>query len=158
MLWMLIQNVFMTISDIRRIFATQDRQQMERMARKILTQNRTHEYMHELSQYANEFSDLLSRNAEADKDYLALVYILAEHLKEIESGACACSIIYKPMYNSPERLGGILEILDEKLLTEDYAIYTHTRCLACGKEFESKCYESGLGQKVVWGEYKPATS
>jgi hypothetical protein len=148
----------MHITEIRRIFATRDKRQIEMMARKILTQGRSHAYMHELRQYANEFNDLLSITAPADKEYLALVYILAEHLKELNRGACACSIIYKPMYNSPERLGGILEILHEKFIAEDYCIYMRSRCLACRNEYESKNYESGFGQKVIWSEYKPCTS
>jgi hypothetical protein len=157
LLLILIYNLLMLITDIRRIFAIRDRQQIEMMARKILTQNRSHAYMHELSQHADEFSNLLKTTAAENREYLALVYILAEHLTEIQSGACACSIIWKPMYNTPEPLNGILEVLDEKLADDHYSIYTHTRCLGCRKEFVSRSYESGFGQKVVWGNYRPTT-
>ena len=74
-------------------------------------------------------------------------------MKEIDSGACACTIVGKDMFNSPERLDGILKILDEKVNIEEYSIWTHSKCLACGKEYESKMVESGFGQKVIWNVY-----
>jgi hypothetical protein len=142
----------MDIIEIRKIFNTGDQQQMEMMARIILVNGRSHEYMQRLSHYADEFKELLSMTDPESKDYLALVYILAEHLKEVNNGACACSIVKKPMYNSPERLSGILEILDEKLNVDNYGISVHCRCLACGKEYDSTTVESGFGQKVIWNE------
>lgn len=144
--------------EIQNILYTGNQQQLEMMARKILTRNRSHKYMRELSQHADEFQDMLLRIECKDKDYLALVYILAEHLIEIKSGACACSIIEKPMYNSPERLGGILEILSEAFVAEDYSVRTHSRCLACRKEYESRMFESGFGQKIIWRAYQSKNS
>ena len=144
----------MNIAEIRKTLRHGDNQQLELMAREILCRGRSHEYMKDLSRYANEFDDLLLRIGAEDQDYLALVYILAGHLIEIRSGICACSIIQKPMYNSPERLGGILEIIGEKFVKKDYSVHTHSRCLACGKEYESKTVESGFGQKVIWSEYR----
>jgi hypothetical protein len=127
------------------------------MARNILVHGRSHEYMQRLSHYAGEFKELLSMTNPENKDYLALDYILAEHLKEVNSGACACSIVKKPMYNSPERLSGILEILDEKPDVENYGIRVHSRCLACGKAYESIMVESGFGQKVIWKDLPHAS-
>lgn len=147
----------MDIIEIRKIFNTGDQQQIEQMARNILVHGRSHEYMRRLSHIADEFNDLLSMTNPESKDYLALVYILAEHLKEVNNGACACSIVKKPMYNSPERLSGILEILDEKTDVENYGIRVHSRCLACGKAYESTTVESGFGQKVIWNDFPHAT-
>lgn len=147
----------MDIIGIRNIFNTGDQQQIEMMARTILVNGRSHDDMQSLSRYADEFNHLLSTTNPKDKDYLALVYILAEHLKEMNNGACACSIVKKPMYNSPERLSGILEILGEKPEVENYGIRVHSRCLACGKEYESIMVESGFGQKVIWNERPHAT-
>ena len=143
----------MLITEIEKIFKTGDQQQIEMMARRILTQGRSHSFMQDLSQYAEEFSDLLSKTDPEAKDYLALVYILAEHLKEIKEGACACSIIQKAMYNDPERLNGILEILNERFIVEEYGIVIYSKCLACGKEYKSKTLDSGFGQKVIWNEH-----
>ena len=140
----------MNIIEIRKIFNNGDRQQIEMMARNILVHGRSHEDMQRLSHYADEFKELLSMTDPENKDYLALVYLLAEHLKEVNNGACACSIVKKPMYNSPERLSGILEILDEKQDDENYGVHVHTKCLACSKEYESTAVESGFGQKVIW--------
>ena len=142
----------MNITEVRKTLNHGDKQQLELMARGILTYGRSHQYMNDLSCYANEFNDLLSRLNGEDKDYLALLYLLVEHLNEIKSGSCACSIVKKPMYNSPERLVGILEILDETFIPKDYSLRIHSRCLACGKEYESKMVESGFGQKVIWSE------
>jgi hypothetical protein len=142
----------MLITEIEKIFKTGDQQQIEMMAREILTRGRSHAFMQDLSQYAEEFSDLMSKTDPEAKDYLALVYILAEHLKEIEGGACACSIIQKAMYNSPERLNGILEVLDERFNVKEYCIIIYSKCLACSKEYESKTFDSGFGQKVIWKE------
>jgi hypothetical protein len=150
----------MLITEIERIFETKDQQQIEMMARQILTQGRSHALMQNLSQHADEFSDLLSKTDPEAKDYLALVYILAEHLKEIKEGACACSIIQKAMYNSPERLSGILEVLDERFIEKEYSIVIYSKCLACSKEYVSKTIDSGFGQKVLWNErpFKSQTS
>lgn len=142
----------MHITEIKKIFKTGDQQQLEMMARGILTKGRSHSFMKDLSQYAEEFSDLLSKTNPEAKDNLALVYILAEHLKEIKEGACACSIIQKAMYNSPERLNGILEVLDERFIEKEYCIIIYSKCLACSKEYESKTFDSGFGQKVIWNE------
>ena len=142
----------MDIIEIRKIFNTGNRQQTEMMARSILVNGRSHEDMQNLSTHAGEFNDLLLTTSPKDKDYLALVYILAEHLQEIKNGACACSIIKKAMFNSPGRLGGILETLDEKWDAQNYNLRVHSRCLACGKEYESTEVESGFGQKVIWKE------
>lgn len=142
----------MHITEIEKIFKTGDQQQIEMLARGILTKGRSHAFIQDLSQYAEEFSDLLSKIDPEAKDYLALVYILAEHLKEIKEGACACSIVHKAMYNTPDRLSGILEVLDERFIIEEYSIIIHSKCLACGKEYESKTFDSGFGQKVVWNE------
>lgn len=142
----------MEIEDIRKVFDTGDKQQVEMMARGILTRGRSHEYMHDLSKYAKEFHELLLANYPYERDYLALVHILAEHLIEISNGACACSIVFKPMYNSPNRLAGILEILTENFKKEEYCILVNSRCLACGREYESKTFESGFGEKVTWAE------
>ena len=147
----------MDIIEIRKIFNTRDQQQIEMMARNILVHGRSHEYMQSLSHYADEFKELLSMTNPESKDYLALVYILAEHLKEVNNGACACSIVKKPMYNSPERLGGILEILDEKPEVENYGIRVHSRCLACSNEYESTTVDSGFGQKVIWNDLPHAS-
>lgn len=147
----------MDIIEIRKIFKTGDQQQIEQMARNILAHGRSHEYMRRLSLITNEFNDLLSMTNPESKDYLALVYILAEHLKEVNNGACACSIVKKSMYNSPERLSGILEILDEKTDVENYGIRVHSRCLACGKAYESITVESGFGQKVIWNDLPHAS-
>jgi hypothetical protein len=142
----------MLITEIEKIFKTGDQQQIEMMARGILMHGRSHAFMQDLSQYAEEFSDLLSKTDPEAKDYLALVYILAEHLKEIKEGACACSVIQKAMYNSPERLNGILKVLDERFIVEEYCIIIYSKCLACSKDYESKTFDSGLGQKVIWNE------
>jgi hypothetical protein len=142
----------MLITEIEKIFKTRDQQQIEMMARRILTQGRSHTFMQDLSQYAEQFNDLLSKTDPEAKDYLALVYILAEHLKEIKEGVCPCSIIHKPMYNSPERLNGILEVLDERFIAKEYCIIIYSKCLACSKEYESKTFESVFGQKVIWNE------
>jgi hypothetical protein len=142
----------MLITEIEKIFETGDQQQIEMMARRILTQGRSHTFMQDLSQYAEHFNALLSKTDPEAKDYLALVYILAEHLKEIKEGACPCSIIQKPMYNSPERLNGILEVLDERFIVEKYCIIIYSKCLACSKAYESRTFESGFGQKVIWNE------
>jgi len=139
-------------TEIEKIFNTGDSQQIEMMSRKILSHGRTHAFMGALSEHADELSKLLSMTDPEDKDYLVLVYILAQHLKEIKSGACACSIVKKPMYNSPERLDGILEILEEKNDVEAWRITILSRCLACGKEYESESFEYGHGQKVDWRE------
>jgi len=144
----------MNIAEIRKTLRYGNNQQLELMARGILCRGRSHGDMKDLSHYANEFNDVRSRIDAEDQDYLALVFILTAHLNEMKNGACACSIIQKPMYNSPERLGGILEIIEEKFVEKDYIVYTHSRCLACGKEYESKTVESGLGQKVIWSEYR----
>ncbi|WP_208110928.1 hypothetical protein [Pedobacter duraquae] len=122
------------------------------MARTILTRGRSHADMKELSRHASEFNDKLLRIENKDQDYLALLFILAQHLNEINLGSCACSIVEKPMYNSPERLEGILEILSETFNEKEYAVCIHSRCLACGKEYESKMVDSGFGQKVIWKE------
>ncbi|SMD38332.1 hypothetical protein SAMN04488029_3752 [Reichenbachiella faecimaris] len=143
----------MDIEEIEKIFNTGERQQIEMMARNILVHGRTHEYMKSLSLYSERFSHLLSQTNSGDKEYLTLVYILSEHLNELSSGACACSIVDKPMFNSPDRLTGILEILEEKLDPKEYSIWNHSRCLSCGNEYESKCVESGFGQKVLWNKY-----
>ena len=142
----------MVINEIEKIFKTGDQQQIEMMARRILTQGRSHSFMQDLSQYAEEFSDLLSKTDPEAKDYLALVYILAEHLKEIKEGACACSIIQKAMYNDPKRLEGILEVLDERFIVEEHCIVIYSKCFACSKNYESKTFDSGFGQKVIWNE------
>ncbi|RZK24543.1 MAG: hypothetical protein EOO43_07435 [Flavobacterium sp.] len=142
----------MVITEIEKIFKTGNQQQIEMMARRILTQGRSHMFMQDLSQYAVQFNDLLSKTDPEAKDYLALVHILAEHLKEIKEGACPCSIIQKAMYNNPERLNGILEVLDERFIVEEYCIIIYSKCLACSKEYESKILESGLGQTVIWNE------
>jgi hypothetical protein len=147
----------MDMIEIRKIFNTGNQQQIEMMARNILVHGRSHEYMQRLSHYADEFKELLSMTNPESKDYLALVYILAEHLKEVNNGACACSIVKKPMYNSPERLSGILEILDEKTDVKNYGIRVHSRCLACSKDYESTTVESGFGQKVIWNDLPHAT-
>jgi len=142
----------MLITEIEKIFKTGDQQQIEMMARRILTQGRSHAYMQDLSQYAEEFNDRLSKTDPEAKDYLALVYILAEHLKEIKEGACACSIIQKAMYNDPKRLEGILEVLDERFIVEEHCIVIYSKCFACSKNYESKTFDSGFGQKVIWNE------
>lgn len=129
------------------------RQELELMARAILTRGRSHGDMKELSRHASEFNDKLLRIENKDQDYLALLFILTEHLNEINLGSCACSIVEKPMYNSPERLEGIVEILSETFNEKEYAICIHSRCLACGKEYESKMVDSGFGQKVIWKQY-----
>ncbi|RZJ87238.1 MAG: hypothetical protein EOO20_16540 [Chryseobacterium sp.] len=144
----------MTVAEVRKTLTHGDTQQLELMARGILTRGRSHAYMKELSDYANEFSDLLLRLEPEDRDYLALVYILAEHLNDIKGGACACSIINKPMFNSPERMNGILEILSQTFIEKLNTESIHSRCLACGKEYESKTVESGFGQKVIWTAYQ----
>ena len=142
----------MLITEIEKIFKTGDQQQIEMMARRILTRGRSHTFMQDLSQYAEQFNDLLSKTDPEAKDYLALVYILAEHLKEIKEGACPCSIIQKAVYNNPGRLNGILEVLDERFIVQEYCTIIYSRCLACCKEYESKTFESGFGQKVIWNE------
>lgn len=144
----------MEIVEIRRIFSSGNLQQLEMMARAILTNGRSHEYVLNLSQHANEFNTLLSAIDKKHKEYLALVYILAEHLCEVKGGACACSIVQKPMFNSPERLTGILEILSETFVAESYSVNIYSRCLACGKEYGSRLVESGFGQKVTWIVYR----
>ena len=128
-------------------------QQLELMARGILTRGRSHADMKELSRHASEFNDKLLKIEQKDQDYLALLFILTQHLNEINLGSCACSIVEKPMYNSPERLEGILEILSETFNEKEYVVGIHSRCLACAKEYESKLVESGFGQKVIWKEY-----
>lgn len=140
----------MDIAEVRKTLYHGDKEELEMMARAILTHGRSHQYMKDLSHYANEFNDLILRLNGEDKDYLALVYLLAEHLNEIKSGSCACAIVQKPMYNSPERLSGILEILEETLINKDYSVCIHSRCLACGKEYKYSMVESGFGQKVIW--------
>jgi|GEM_PF-5869381 len=147
----------MDIIEIRKIFNTGDQQQIELMARNILVHGRSHEYMQNISYYADGINILLSMTNPESKDYLALVYILAEHLKEVNNGACACSIVKKPMYNSPERLSGILEILDEKPDVKNYVVRVHSRCLACGRAYESTTVESGFGQKVIWKDLPHAS-
>jgi hypothetical protein len=140
----------LTITEIETIFKSGNRQQIEMMARGILVHGRSHQDMHELSRHAERVNYLLSQTNPADKEYLALVYILADHLTDLQQGACACTIINKPMYNSPDRLAGILKILDEKFNTQEYSTWVHSRCLSCQKEYESVMVESGFGQKVIW--------
>ncbi|TDO23796.1 hypothetical protein CLV32_0081 [Pedobacter duraquae] len=142
----------MNIAEILKTLNNGTRQQLELMARTILTRGRSHADMKELSRHASEFNDKLLRIENKDQDYLALLFILAQHLNEINLGSCACSIVEKPMYNSPERLEGILEILSETFNEKEYAVCIHSRCLACGKEYESKMVDSGFGQKVIWKE------
>ncbi len=142
----------MDITEIEEIFQLGDRQKIEMMARKILCNGRTHNYMQELSRYAEKFNSLLSTTNPGEKEYLTLVSILCEHLNEINKGSCPCSIVEKSMFNSPDRLEGILKILDEKIDPEEYSIWWHSKCLSCGKKYESKQVESGFGQKVIWNE------
>ena len=92
-----------------------DRQKIEMMARNLLCHGRTHNYMQELSRHAEKISSLLSATNPEDKEYLTLVYMLSEHLNEINEGSCPCSIVEKSMFNSPDRLEGILKILEEKI-------------------------------------------
>jgi hypothetical protein len=143
----------LTITEIETIFQSGNRQQIEMMARNILVNGRSHQEMHQLSQHAERFSQLLAATNPADKQYLALVYILADHLTNLQHGACACTIINKPIYNSPDRLAGILDILDENFNAQEYSTWTHSRCLACRKEYESVMVESGFGQKVIWKQW-----
>jgi len=124
------------------------------MARGILVHGRSHHYMQELSKHAKKFSDLLSKTAMEDRDYFALVYILAEHLQDICEGACACSIIEKPMFNSPDRLDGILQILGEQINPVYNSLSVHSKCLACGSEYLAEVVDSGFGQKVLWKHYR----
>jgi hypothetical protein len=142
----------MDIVEIEKIFKSENRQKIEMMARNILVHGRTHKYMQELSQHSERFNYLLSTTAPEDKKYLSLVYILAEHLNEINRGACPCSIVEKPMFNSPDRLQGIMKIMDKKINYAEYSIWVHSKCLSCRKEYESKMVESGFGQKVIWNE------
>ena len=142
----------LTITEIETVFQSGNRQQIEMMARHILVHGRSHGQMHELSRHAEKFSRLLATTNPADRDYLALVYILAQHLTDIWHGACACSIVYQPMFNSPDRLTGILEIIEEEFDLLNYANKVHSKCLNCGREYESVMMESGFGQKVVWKE------
>ena len=58
------------------------------------------------------------------------------------------------MFNSPDRLTGILEIIEEEFDLVKYANKVHSKCLNCGKEYESVMMESGFGQKVVWKEMR----
>ena len=104
--------------------------------------------MRSLSKHATEYYILVA-NYPNERDYLALVYILAKHLVEINNGVGACSTVYKPTYNSPDRLAGILKILTENFIEKECCLLVHSRCLACKKEYESKTYESGFGQKVT---------
>ena len=46
------------------------------------------------------------------------------------------------------------EINEEKVNIEEYSIWTHSKCLACRKEYESIMVESGFGQKVIWNDYR----
>jgi len=143
----------MNIAEIENIFNSGDRQKIELMARAILVHGRPHHSMQELSKHAKKFSDLLSRTATEDREYLALVYILAEHLQEISEGACACSIVEKPMFNSPDRLDGILKVLGEQVNPVDNSLSVHSKCLACGSEYLAKVVDTGYGQKVFWKDY-----
>lgn len=142
----------MNINEIEEIFLLGDRQKIEMMARNLLCHGRTHNYMQELSRHAEKISSLLSATNPEDKEYLTLVYMLSEHLNEINEGSCPCSIVEKSMFNSPDRLEGILKILEEKIDLKEYSIWCHSKCLSCGKEYESKQVESGFGQKVIWNE------
>lgn len=142
----------MNIVEIEKIFNSKDRQQIEMMARNILVQGRTHKYMLELSKQSEKIKYLLSTTRSEDKKYLTLVYILADHLNDLNNGACPCSIVEKPMFNSPNRLDGILEILDQRINQKEHSTWTHSKCLECKRDYESKEIESGFGQKVIWNE------
>lgn len=143
----------MNIVEIEAVFNSGDRQKIELMARTILVRGRSHHFMQELSKHAKKFRDLLSKTPMEDRDYFALVYILAEHLQEISNGACACSIVEKPMFNSPDRLDGILVVLDERVNPLYNSLSVHSKCLACGSEYLSEVIDSGFGQKVIWKDY-----
>ena len=108
--------------------------------------------MHDLSVHAERFNEFLRQTDPKDQDYLALVYILGEHLTDIKNGICACSIVTKDMYNAPEDLNGILEIIETDAGTEAYPHRVVSKCLGCGKTYESKEVEWGHGQKVYWTE------
>jgi hypothetical protein len=142
----------LSITEIETVFQSGNRQQIEMMARNILVHGRSHRQMHELSRHAEKFSRLLATTNPADRDYLALVYIMAQHLIDICHGACACSIVYQPMFNSPDRLTGILEVIEEEFDLVNYVDRVYSKCLHCGKKYESVMMESGFGQKVVWKE------
>ena len=73
----------LTITEIETVFRSGNRQQIEMMARHILVHGRSHQQMHELSRHAEKFNQLLATINPADRDYLALVYILAQHLTDI---------------------------------------------------------------------------
>jgi hypothetical protein len=144
--------LMITFAEIASIVSTSDIRQIEMMARHILVNGRSHQDMQQLSRHADEFGTLLATTNPADRDYLALVYILADHLHDIQQGACPCSIIGKPMYNSPDRLTGILEIIEEEVNLQKYDDRIKSRCLACHREYESVTTESGFGQNVTWKE------
>lgn len=140
----------MKIEEIEAEFLSDDPQRIEMMARGILCKGRTHEFINNLSIYAERFNELLQQTSPSDRSYLALVYILGEHLTEVKNGKCACSIVKKDMFNSPERLCGILEIIEEEFNEEEYSHWVLSRCSSCGKTYESKEVEWGHGRNVFW--------
>lgn len=144
------KRVIMKIEDIENEFYSGDRQRIEMMARKILSGSRSHEFMKYLSGYAIRFNELLQRTNPDDKDYLSLVYILAKHLTEIKNGKCACTIVNMDMFNSPSRLHGILEIVEEEFNEEEYSHSVVSKCISCGNIYDSKEVEWGFGRKVFW--------
>ncbi len=144
----------MNIEDIESEFLPGDRQRIEMMARGILCKGRTHEFVKDLSTHAERFNELVEQTNPNDKSYLALVYILGQHLTEVKNGKCACSIVKKDMFNSPDRLEGILEIIEESFNKEEYSHSVLSRCLSCGRNYESKEVEWGHGRKVFWNEHR----
>lgn len=144
---------YMNIEDIEEIdaeFGSGDIRRMEMIARRILCAGRTHEFMKNLSSYADRFNEILRQTSPGDRSYLALPFILVEHLTEVKNGKCACSIVKKDMFNSPEELSGIVEIIDVEINERDDSRGVLSRCLSCGKTYESKEVEWGHGRKVFW--------
>jgi len=140
----------MKIEDIENEFLSGDRQRIEMMARGILCNGRTHKFINDLSLHAEHFNELLKKTNSSDRSYLALVYILGRHLTGVKNGKCACSIVREDMFNSPSRLEGILEIMEESFNKEEYSHTVLSRCLSCGRKYESKEVECGHGRRVLW--------
>ncbi|EOX4300446.1 hypothetical protein ACPF4X_003364 [Vibrio cholerae] len=128
-----------------------DIQEIELMARAVLG-NLTHQQVAKLSEHSVRFHSLLLSTDPNDKEYLALVYILGEYLKEVQNGKCACTIVNKSMFNCPERLSGILDILEQRFDSKTYTTWTHSKCRSCGSEYESERLPSGFGERVLWSK------
>ena len=134
--------------DVFAAFETKNLRSIEMMAREIICSSYSHELIKNLSAFHNEFRAELLKTDQKEKEYLALVYILAEVLDEVHNGSCPCIIVKKKCYNSPSRLKNIF--LTVCVNPEPYAEEYKCTCTLCGKEYFAQEQESGFGSRVYW--------